>query len=455
MKLKSNIRFLSKSNLRSLVLSNLLFLLFFAFSLGTMAQKNDIAKLMEQFRYREALQQLQNHPENADNLRAKAVCYEKLYDFANATQAYRQVLALHPDDLNTIITLAEVTAQSGDANASLNYWKDATRISPDNLHFKIKRTQALYRAAQWKETIESANEVLREDSVPTLLRWVGDAYKNQRDVILANDYYSKALRKNPSDYLALGKLCDYYYSLEQDGYDTLEIMTDKYLKEIDSTQTLIGQFNGMALYSKGEFSRAVDRLSQNVALGDSSYTTLYFLGMSCFAQSHHYRSAEWLGKAYELNDKDIQLLYYYATSLVKTKNPKLGLMLLDKALDRIAKMEELKLDIYSTMAEGYMNVREYKNAITTYQKLYSLNPDDKQILFQIARVYEEQKDGKNAMAYYERFLKTAPKGKKYDEVSFENLKKTGMNLMDYNYRNAYMRWEELKKEQFFRGQQKE
>lgn len=431
-----------------------IFLLLLFFSLDIMAQKSDIAKLLEQFRYREALQLLQNQPENADNLRLKAVCYEKLYDFVNATQAYRQVLALHPNDLNTTIALAEVTAQSGDANTSLNYWIDATRISPNNLHLKIKRTQAFYRAAKWTETIESANEVFREDSVPTLLRWVGDAYKSQRDVILANDYYSEALRKNPSDYLALGKLCDYYYSLEEKGYDTLKIMTDKYLKEVDSTQTLIGQFNGMALYSKGEFSKAVDRLSQNVALGDSSYTTLYFLGMSCFAQNHYYRSADWLGKAYELNNKDINLLYYYATSLVKTKNPKLGLTLLDKALDRIAKMEELKLRTYSAIAEGYEKLREYKNAINTYQKLYSLNPDDKQILFQIGRAYEEQKDGKNAIAYYERFLKTAPKDKKYDEASFENLKKTGMSLMDYNYRNVYMRLEELKKEQFFRGQQK-
>ncbi len=53
-----------------------------------------------------------------------------------------------------------------------------------------------------------------------------------------------------------------------------------------------------------------------MTLGDSTYTTTYFLGMSFFAMKRYYEAIRWLALAYEQAPQpDVNLLYYYGTAL--------------------------------------------------------------------------------------------------------------------------------------------
>lgn len=429
-------------------------LLFFLLSFGQVfAQKSNVQKLINQHRYNEVLLLLNNEKETIEPLRLKALSYEKLFDYGNAIQFYQKIVDTNPSDIDALINLAEVNEVSGNDKSALENWIKIQKLQPDNQYFQLRLTQAYYKAGAWDGTIDAANKVLNKDSVPTVIRWVGDAYRNKNDIVQANYYYGKALEKNPSDYKSLARLSDYFYNLDKLGYDTLEVITNKYLTKIDSNQTVIGQYNGMALYGLGKFEQAIDRFSKNIALGDSSYTTLFYMGMSSFVHGHYYQANKWLGKAYEINAKDISLGFYYGSSLIRTNENKKGIEVLNKVMERIQKMDELKGKIYEIMATGYNQSGNLKSALSYYQKVYAEDKSQNSILYDIAVMFDKAKDYDNALGYYQRFVKTQP-AVKVKEVTSSDSKTKTVRLEDIFYERAATRIDELKKEQFFKGNNK-
>lgn len=249
----------------------ILFFLLATYSFSAYSQHNEALEMMQQFRYKEAIKVLGNAPQTTESQLLKAECHQKLYDYASAIGIYEKLFEKNPDNLSIIIAAAECASQSGDVDAAVKYWEKADILSPDNLYFQTKKAMAFYRAGDWTKTIESANAVFKSDSVPLLLRMTGDAYLNMDDAIMANYFFTKAIDENPSDYIALSRICEFYYALGEIGYDTVVVMTDNYLKNINENQRTIGQLNGMANYASGENKKALARLKKNVELGDNYF----------------------------------------------------------------------------------------------------------------------------------------------------------------------------------------
>lgn len=422
-------------------------------SVSVSAQTPKAQDLMQQFRYKEAIEWLEDQPETIDNLLLKAESYEKLYNFTDALAVYQQLLQVNPDDIDLIISTAECASQAGNTEQSLQYWIKADSLSPDNLFLQTKKAMAYYRNGNWKETIVSSLNIFQTDSIPLLLRMTGDAFQNMGDPIWANYYYTKAYEKNPSDYIALNRICEYFYAMEEDGYDTVVVMTEKYLNEINPNQLSIGQMNGMANYSSGNFDKAIDRLKANVELGDSSYTTTYFLGMSNYGKSWYFEAVKWLDVAYERNqkNKDVNMYYYYGTALGRVKNVKKSVEVLQQGIDMIDEMSEKLYGFDISMAETYQQANNPK-AIEYYLSAYKRQPDMHNLLYSIAQAYDTMNNYKNAINYYERFLKTAPKD--IDVASFALAEGQKMDMKNFYYIVSFRRVQELKEKLFMQSGKK-
>lgn len=244
---------------------------------GGYAQPNLVSEAMRSYRYREALALLERAPESVENQLLKAECYQMLYDYPAALDIYESLTAGNHETVGILTAAADCASQAGDHDTSLRYWLKAGELSPGNLYLQTKIAVAFYRAGDWQGTIRASEEVLRKDSIPMLLRMAGDAHIRLDDG-LGLIYYEKALERDPADHLALRNLSDIYYSIQL--YDSVLVRTEGYLEEIDPERTTIGQLNGMAHYSAGNYPEAIERLQNNVILGDSTYTTVYFLEMS-------------------------------------------------------------------------------------------------------------------------------------------------------------------------------
>ncbi|OJV38448.1 MAG: hypothetical protein BGO33_06535 [Bacteroidia bacterium 43-41] len=423
-------------------------------SIFASAQELTAQDLMKQYRYLEAIEWLDNQPTTIENLLLKASCHEKLYDFADALAVYEKLLHANPTDIDLIISTAECASQAGNTEQSLQYWIKADSLSPANLFFQTKKAMAYYRNSNWKETIESSQTVFQTDSVPLLLRMTGDAYQNLNDPIWANYFYTKAIEKNPSDYISLSRICEYFYAMQEDGYDTVVFMTEKYLNEINPNQTIIGQLNGMANYSSGNFDKAIDRLKANVELGDSSYTTTYFLGMSNYAKKWFYEAVKCLDMAYERerNRKNVNLYYYYGTALGQTKNQKKAVEVLQQGMDVIDEMSEKLFDFDISMAETYRQTNSPK-AIEYYLSAYKRQPDQHRLLYNVAHVYDTMEDYKKAIATYERYLKTAPQGLNLNSDTLAEGEK--MDPRNFYYILSFRRIKELQEKLFMQSGKKQ
>ncbi|MCE5179399.1 MAG: tetratricopeptide repeat protein [Porphyromonadaceae bacterium] len=412
------------------------------------AQINQVRELIENYRYREAIKLLEVSPQSIDNLLLMADCYQQVNDYSPALRIYDSLSVCYPENRNILMAGAECAYQSGNADLSLAYWQKMNALSPDNLFLQTRLAVAYYRAGDWHGTIRATDEVFKQDSIPMLLRMAGDAH------IYLNDgvglvYYMKAIEKDPADHLALRNLCDFYYSIQL--YDTVVMLTDRYLSGINPDHKSIGQLNGMALYSSGEYRKAIERLRRNVELKDSSYTTTYFLGMSYYASKLYFDATKWLDIAYgkATPEPDVNLLYYYGTALSRTFDRKKGIEILNEGVGKIEKIGEMLFDYEVSLAVAHQRSKLLSKAIGYYQSAFKRRPQTHSILYNIASVYDEMEDMEGALSYYERFLKTAPAefNVNGEPVAQSELEK--LTSSELYYRAAAQRVAELQKKRFF------
>ncbi len=410
-------------------------------SIFSQAQTNPARDLMQQLRFREAIEWLEKQPEAIDNLLLIAESHEKLYDFQAATSTYEKALSQDSTQLSIIIALADSYFQAGDSDKSLEYWTKALQLSPENIYLKTKKAIAHYRISDWKGTIESCRKVFETDSVPLLMRMTGDANLQLDRVDSALFYYNKTIEKNPSDYIATNKLANFYYSAQL--YPVAIETTGDYLENINPYQKSVSQLHGMALYSNGDYKDAIKQLEINTQLGDSTYTTSYFLGMSYYASKHYSDAIPWLEKAYLIKADDVNLLYYYGTALSRTHDRKRGIEILQEGVDIIEKQMGMMYDFDISFANAYQSSGSQLKAIQYFKSAIKRQPDKTIILFNIARNYDMSMNYKEALDYYERFLKTKPKDLDISKAA------GSAEIKEYYYYLTSNRIQKLKEELFF------
>lgn len=209
----------------------------------------------------------------------------------------------------------------------------------------------------------------------------------------------------------------------------------------------------MAHYSAGNYKEATERLKDNIILGDSSYTTCYYLGMSLYASQLYYEAVTWLEKAYNQNNSDtnIYLLYYYGTALSWTYNRKRGIEVLAEGVEIIEKMNEMLFDFDRSFGDAYMRSGSFAKAVEYYSSAYKRDSQAHSLLYNIGYCYDLNKDYKNAINYFERFLKTAPEGWDADMEDLADGEAGKPSTTDRLYRYVALRLEKLREELFFQN----
>lgn len=407
------------------------------------AQTDQVSEMMREYRYREAIELLERAPESVENQLLKAECYQMLYEYTAALDIYESLTGGTHETIEILMAAADCASQAGDHEASLRYWLKASELSPGNLYLQTKKVVAHYRSGDWQGTITAAEEVFRQDSIPMLLRMAGDAHVRLGSG-LGLVYYEEALERDPADHLALRNLSDIYYSLQI--YDSVLIRTQRYLEEIDREQTTISQLNGMAHYSAGNYPKAIERLQNNVILGDSTYTTTYFLGMSYYASQRYFEAIRWLALAYEQAPQtDVSLLYHYGTALSRTYDRKKGIAILKEGVEKIESLQEMLYDFDISLAEAYDRSNEPSQAITYYQSAFKRDPDAYLLLYNIALTYDHMMEYESALTYYERFVKNIPEGKIDTGASSSVPLGERTSILEMSYRASLHRMDELRR----------
>lgn len=355
------------------------------------------------------------------NTLSEAKYLKSIYKTDEAIEKLSSLVKPDTFDEEVMSELADCHFQSGDyETAAGTYFLLSSRV-PDNILYKIRQMQTFSRMEAWPQSIQAGREVLRLDSIPAVLSSMGDSFQRMNQPDSALLYYRQSLALKPRNANVVSKAANVL--LGKEDFDGAIALTDAFLAN-DPDNMTIAPVKGLALYRKNDFDAAIDVFQRQEDIGNDTYPIHYYLGQCYWQTKLIYRADQELLKAWQIDSSDVKLAYSIAavkaeglTGFEKEVKP-----WLDKALDMLQPDAGLMSRIHQQYAAGYYGKRDnWDKAIEHYKEAYRYNPKFLSALQMIAYCYEQQKDYKHALEYYEKLLKVANPGSKSYEFATKSI----------------------------------
>lgn len=345
-----------------------------------------------------------------DSVLAQAKYLKSIYKTDEAIEMLSALVNPQMLDEQVFAELADCHFQSGDyETAAGTYFLLSSRI-PGNVLYKIRQMQIYSRLKAWPQSIQAGREVLQIDTIPAVLGVIGDSFRQMEQGDSALWYYRRSLAYKPMNEAVLSKAVNVLLSADQ--YDEAVAITEPFLAE-DPDNTTIAPLKGLALYLKGNYKEAVKVFQRQEEIGNDTYPIHYYLGQSFWHENVTYRAEQELLAAWQVDSSDVNLAY----SIAAVKAEALRLfeddvkVWLDKAMDMLQPDPVMMSRIHQQYGVGYFRRQDsWDQAIEHYKEAYRYNPKNISALSTIGYCYEYNKDYKNALEWYEKYMKVARPG---------------------------------------------
>jgi tetratricopeptide (TPR) repeat protein len=365
---------------------------------------------------------LQAQTTHRDSVLAEARYFKSIYRTDDAIEKLSALVQPGAMDEGVLAELADCHFQSGAyEDASGTYFMLSSR-NPDNLLYKIRLMQAYSRLKAYPQSIQAGQAVLQQDSIPAVLSFVGDSFRQLEQADSALWYYRRSLALKPMNETVLSKAVGLL--IDREDYDGAVAQSETFLAE-DPDNMTIAPLKGLALYRKGDYEGAVQVFQRQEDIGNDAYPIHYYLGQSYWHTQVTYRAEKELVAAWQIDSSDVNLAYSIAAvkleayrSFDKEIKP-----WLDKAWEMILPDPALASRIQQQYGLAYYRRQDsWDKAIEHYKEAYRYNPKLISALSTIAYCYQQKKEYKTAIEWYEKYLKVARPGSRGYEFAADNLK---------------------------------
>ena len=413
--------------------------------------EEEIRKALDAYDYETPIQQIA--PVVGDSvltpLRAQAL--KAMNRHAEALKEWNSLLKEDSTNTKVLIELAECyrSTNRGD-QASLCYEKAVT-LQPENKFFRQQQIRTLLAMENYEAARDASHAWLERDTVSaTGYKYLGMAYEGMAlddPNVLSNAFfaYNAAYRRDSLDGQTVAHIASIFNNNNQFA-DAVNV-TETY-RLTDTLNVDVNRQNAKAYCMLKDYKRAVSRYDALKAMGDRSFTTLYYLGISHYGDNWPYGAQENLLEAHKKNPNDVNVLYYLAKSCARTSWKEEGVEYMEKALELASPQDSTLARLYDGLLECYdflPKADPYKK-IELIKKVYSYNKKYT-LYYKIADIYDRQKDYVNAVHYYEKYMALVPKDK---QVALDE-DGNPMPDIDTMYQKARRRVEKIKVEDFFRN----
>ena len=324
-------------------------------------------------------------------------------------------------DEGVLSELADCHFQSGAfEDAAGTYFLLSSR-APENILYKIRLMQAYFRLKAFPQSVQAGRDILQLDSIPAVVSYVGDAFRQMEQPDSALLYYRKALELKPMNESVVAKAVNILITKED--YDGAVAVTEPFLSQ-DPDNTTIAPLKGLALYRKGDYDSSVKVFQRQQDIGNDTYPIHYYLGQGYWHTGVTYRAEEELLAAWQIDSSDVNLAYSIAAVKMEAYRPfdKETRPWLDKAWKMIQPDPALASRIQQQYGLAYYRRQDsWDKAIEHYKEAYRYNPKFISALSTIAYCYEIKKDYKQALQWYEKYLEVAHPGTKGYEFATKSV----------------------------------
>lgn len=312
-------------------------------------------------------------------------------------------------DEEVMAELADCHFQNGDFETAAGTYQLLALQDPENLLYQVKQMQLAYRMKDYLWSAEKAREILQRDSIPAVAALAGDAFNLAGKADSALVLYRQALALKPRNEAVVSKAANLL--LSEKDYDEVLSLTDSYL-ELDPENRTVLPIRGLAFYLKGIYDSSLVVFQKLKDMGEDSYALHYYLGQSLWHTNVTYAAERELLQAWAIDSSDVNLAWAIAAVKSDMRWPfeERVKPWLEKTEAMIRPDSSLVSRIHQLYGKGYYGLERFDQAITHYMEAYRYNPSYIQALSTIAYSYERQKKYKQALEYYEKYLKVARPG---------------------------------------------
>ena len=333
-------------------------------------------------RYTEAAAYLQTvykedtqNPKELSQLAYASLMAGKLPD---AEKNYLKLYEQQPTSLGTLFSLAGINVRRGNDEKAKGYYLEILKI--DSTNFNV-----------YKQLASFNKDDLNTEKI---------------------NYLKKANQLNPTDADVAFILCEIYFKINnfKGASDILEPAL-----QADSTNLQLLKMKMPISMANKKYPESIATGNKLLAYGDSSTFVLNNLAKSYFLQTDYKNALKYF---LIINDKsfDNEGLYFnIGLSYYRLKDFKNAAPFFEKAIK-----EGISTKIasyYGLLGDSFEELNKNEDANSAYKRglLFENNGT---LLYNIAEVYEKLKDKKNAISYYEQYIKTLNEKEQAKQIIF-------------------------------------
>ena len=352
---------------------------------------------------------------------AEARYLKSIYKTDEAIVKLSELVKPEGFDEDVLSELADCHFQSGDYESAAGTYFLLSSRAPDNVLYKIRQMQTYARIKAWPQSIQAGREVLQLDSIPAVLSFIGDSFRQMESADSALWYYRRSLAMRPMNESVVAKAVNVL--IGKGDYDGAIALTGAFLSE-DPENPLVAPLQGLSYYRKGDYESAISVFQRQEDIGNDTYPIHYYLGQSYWHTKVMYRAEEELLTAWQIDSSDVNLAYSIAAVKSDGYRPfeKEVKPWLDKAWEMIQPDPATMSRLHQQYGLGYYRRQDsWDKAIEHYKEAYRYNPKFISALSTIAYCYEIKKEYKHALEWYEKYLKVATPGSQGYEFATKSI----------------------------------
>lgn len=276
-----------------------------------------------------------------------------------------------------------------DTFRALRYYQEALK-QDSSLNVRKKMAKCHYERADYRKCADilKAISLQNEDSLgDEELRELFYCYKHLNDITEQVNYGEKLLKRVPHDGQATADLAAAYNSKDYVSPWRALILTRTYL-QTDSTNIAVMRQHADSFFFLQKFAEASKAYGRLLSAGDSTYNTLYSLGMCHMQMKDLANARKYLIKAAETSDfTDAGCLYRLGIVCVDMDSVAEGIKYLNMAEEKLTPDGRVIFIIKRALGEGYYKNGEYWNAVYAWHDALKKNKNSIATVFNLAQAY--------------------------------------------------------------------
>ncbi|GHN01445.1 hypothetical protein WSM22_29340 [Cytophagales bacterium WSM2-2] len=316
-----------------------------------------------------------------------------------------EVLAAVSDstDIRIFLQSGYCHSRLGHHNAAIESYIYALKLDSLNRVALNQLGQMYSRNNRFTQAIDCYRKLIRIDSTNSFYYKQYGALMAQTGVAdsIAAGLYAKALSLNPRDMEASAALGNLF--LQAEDYEHLDTLVDKALAQ-DSLQAGILLLKAKSESAQHKYKNVIATVERILRWHDTQPIHVRLMGISYFQLNNYPKTLQCMNYLLENGVKSEWIYYYLGVSYREMKDIPKSIEAMNKAVEE--GISENIGTYYSQLARSYEENKDFKNAIYYYQAAYEKSKS-KILLYHLARNYDIYfKDKSTAISYYKRYLAT-------------------------------------------------